>query len=134
LWKGLGTHLTPFVTEAIELLAEGFRIQDPVEARFDGCFLPIISAVPALTTALVLVLFIARPLRRYRPQWLKSFVPEIVRCRDSGDFATKPSRTDYFSAGLILISAAGFVSACAFALFSFSQWLQVLPAVAWVYI
>jgi hypothetical protein len=88
--------------------------QDPVDARFDQCALPVIEAVPGSLAVLIIVFRLTRIATRriHRPQWTRSFVKEPRQAKgdlSSGDKA-HPSHSNalFFASfiGLLLQIAA----------------------------
>ena len=84
-------------------------IEDPVNARFNSCFLPVIEAIPAIVALFILILFAFQPVWSRRPQWLKLFiVEEPTKPEDEVAFATEKPK-NFWTVLLLLFSSLGLV-------------------------
>ena len=106
LWVRLSS--TSFLTAGLTLP------QDPVDARFDPCALPVIEAIPGSLAVLIIVFRLIRIATRRidGPQWTRSFVKEPRQAKgdsSSGDKAYPSHSNALFFAsfiGLLLQIAA----------------------------
>ena len=102
------------------------------QARFEPCFLPIISILPGFVATFVLILRVLRPAIRRRPLWLRNFVEE----EDEKPLAS-PNSEGKTRLRIWLISL---LSLCAFGLtldFIMLLWpsemnlIALLPTISW---
>ncbi|TEY73122.1 hypothetical protein BOTCAL_0083g00350 [Botryotinia calthae] len=68
------------------------RVWDPVNARFEACFIPFIAGIPAVISALIILGFFTQliPIPRLLPSWLQPFIEEPEE--KSGEFASRRQR------------------------------------------
>lgn len=52
------------------------KSQDVDSARFTPCFVPVITAIPAIVAGLLLLTYALRFLQAYKPRWTRPFVEE----------------------------------------------------------
>ncbi|TVY34010.1 ATP-dependent bile acid permease, partial [Lachnellula subtilissima] len=86
------------------------RVWDPVNARFEPCALPLISAIPAAITLCILLGFVLQllPTRKVTPKWLRVFIHEIPEQQE--ELLPKKKRYFTFLSGTLLVaSLVGFV-------------------------
>jgi hypothetical protein len=82
--------------------------KDPVEARFQPCFLPVIEVVPAAAIVITLILLLLKPAWNHRPRWLHAFVEEDEK--SDGDLPSNDLRSfDYRTGGLLLATLFGLI-------------------------
>lgn len=65
--------------QPLEQLRDSFSCHgawDAREARFPNCALLVISLLPGIVAILVLIIRVARPLSRKRPQWLRNLIQD----------------------------------------------------------
>ncbi|TVY34352.1 ATP-dependent bile acid permease, partial [Lachnellula occidentalis] len=86
------------------------RVWDPVNARFEPCALPFISAIPAAITLCILLSFVLQllPTRKVTPKWLQVFIHEIPEQQE--ELLPKKKRHFTFLSGTLLAaSLVGFI-------------------------
>ena len=100
------------------------------EARFEDCFLPIISLLPGLVTCIVLFFRALQYLPSKRPQWLRNFIVEY----DSGQAYEAPNKTRLTSWSwmLVLLSFVGLVFELVNATWPLWKFTAVVPVISWV--
>ncbi|OCK85996.1 P-loop containing nucleoside triphosphate hydrolase protein [Lepidopterella palustris CBS 459.81] len=105
-------------------------IWDPTRARFDDCFIPVISALPAGISACIFVVYIIRLFTIRWPRWTTNFVEETS---EDGDDLIREAydRPKVWMAILLAISITGFALQVVSAFLPFCQLLAVFSAAAW---
>ena len=106
-------------------------VWDPKEARFEKCFLPIISLLPGIVATVVIFLRVCRPLLRNRPVWLRPFVQEFDNKEEAFASHVK-ARLSSLLLVLLTISIIGLILEVISALYPFSNFAAILPAISWV--
>lgn len=107
--------------------------QNPVEARFNTCFLPFISAIPAAIAVCILVGHVLRRLLvcLRRPRWSEAFVKELP-----DTFAESCPKAKRLSAtllvALLVASLSGLVLQVVTVVRPTFHWQAVYPTVSWV--
>jgi hypothetical protein len=98
--------------------------QDLRKARFSPCALSVISTLPALLGALVLLRYSLRLLNSYRPRWTKPFIEETKASPDELD-PPSPNVPAFALWGLLVVSSIGL---------ALQLWAAypVFPSIAWV--
>ena len=105
--------------------------KDTRTAQFAPCFLPVITAVPAILAALVLLIYSAWLFKAYRPKWTKPFIVEDKESPDDlGPESTRPSL--FLTYGLLLVSSVGLALQILTIFFPFRDLTEVYPSAAWV--
>jgi len=105
--------------------------KDTRTARFAPCFLPVITAIPAVLAALVLLTYSAWLFKAYRPKWTKPFITECKESPDDlGDVPTQPSLSPTY--GLLLVSSVGLALQILTIFSPFRDITEVYPSIAWV--
>ncbi|KAF2180532.1 P-loop containing nucleoside triphosphate hydrolase protein [Zopfia rhizophila CBS 207.26] len=111
-------------------MSQCHSIWDPTRARFTPCFLPVISAVPAVIAVCILLTYALRLFNAYRPRWTKAFITETKESPD--DLAPAPVRRPLFATyGLLLISLIGLVLQIITLFVPFRQLTAIYPSIAW---
>ncbi|TVY88501.1 ATP-dependent bile acid permease, partial [Lachnellula willkommii] len=85
-------------------------VSDPINARFEPCALPFISAIPAAITLCILLGFVLQllPTRKVTPNWLRVFIHEIPEQQE--ELPPKKKRHFTFLSGTLLVaSLVGFL-------------------------
>ncbi|KAG8525613.1 uncharacterized protein KY384_009257 [Bacidia gigantensis] len=106
-------------------------VWDAKNARFDNCFLPIISVLPGAVALLVLLHRVLQPLLRKRPQWLKPFVVEDI---DDSDLIQLEKRKPFSwkTRLLILTTIIGLVTDLVALAWPRPNFAALLPAISWL--
>ncbi|KAF2002299.1 P-loop containing nucleoside triphosphate hydrolase protein [Amniculicola lignicola CBS 123094] len=104
-------------------------IWDSKTAQFSPCFLPVVSAIPALVTALVLLTYSLRLFNVYRPQWTKPFITEPKQMPDELDPQTVAQPAAPF--GLLIVSLVGLTLQISTVFFPSRDLMAVYPLAAW---
>lgn len=105
-------------------------MQDVTEARFSRCFLPVIEAVPAFFALVILLLYALKPLRTYRPRWMKPFVVEEPPKSEGEASWTKPTSPLRWWTVLLALNLIGFTFQVITALLK-QRKPGVWPAITW---
>lgn len=103
---------------------------DAREARFQKCFLPVISLLPGIVAILVLIIRVSRPLSRKRPQWLRNFTQDYQK----GDESLKGGIKKQFSGwiiSLLALCAAGLTLNLITLLWPHTNFIALLPTISW---
>ncbi|PQE13502.1 ABC transporter protein [Rutstroemia sp. NJR-2017a WRK4] len=108
------------------------RIWDPVNAHFESCFIPVVAAVPAFISALVVLglLISLLPLERLTPSWLQSFVTEPDEKTDELE-PRPPRRFTRHTWYLLGTSIVGFGLDFASIFHPSLQLQMIFPTVSW---
>ncbi|KAF1843379.1 P-loop containing nucleoside triphosphate hydrolase protein [Cucurbitaria berberidis CBS 394.84] len=106
------------------------RIWDIRTARFTSCFVPYIATVPAILGALILLTYLLRIFKAYRPAWTKSFVRETKEHSNEFEVDT-PHRTLTATFGLLTVASIGLTLQIITAFFPLRQITAVYPSIAW---
>ncbi|KAF2275668.1 uncharacterized protein EI97DRAFT_420070 [Westerdykella ornata] len=106
-------------------------IWDPVQARFAPCFLPIVSAIPAVIGVLVLLFYSFRLVTPYLPGWTKPFIREPKQSTDDLPEAAPRRRWSTATSGLLIVSAVGLALQAAVVLHPYLQLDALFASVAW---
>ncbi|KAF7503016.1 hypothetical protein GJ744_004723 [Endocarpon pusillum] len=107
------------------------RIWDPVEARFEKCFLPIIPTIPTGVAVFILLSTTIAPLFKYQPTWTKPFVEELM----DRPHELLPDAKKYWpgsTIALLVISILGLFAQCIAMFYTSSRIIIVLTSTSWV--
>jgi hypothetical protein len=105
--------------------------QDVRTARFTPCFLPVVTATPAIIAALILLIYSLRTFDAYRPRWTKPFLQETKEKVDEVDDEPKrPSSTATF--GLLVTAASGLALQAVTVFLPYRRVTEIYPLIAWV--
>ena len=102
------------------------------EARFEQCFLPIISLLPGIVAVVVLLIRVLQPLCKKHFMWLRPFVVEYDEHAETLKSESK-KRFSAYSITLLLLSIAGFTFDLVILLQVQFTFTIILPAISWVY-
>ncbi|KAH8709993.1 hypothetical protein GQ44DRAFT_454583 [Phaeosphaeriaceae sp. PMI808] len=106
------------------------KIWDVETARFTPCFLPVITATPAVISVLILGTYALKAFRKYRPGWMKPFVQEMEE--KTGDLGPTPRpRPITTTLTLLVIAGTGLVLQTTTVFFPTYRLIQVYPTIAW---
>ncbi|KAH7382532.1 P-loop containing nucleoside triphosphate hydrolase protein [Phaeosphaeria sp. MPI-PUGE-AT-0046c] len=106
------------------------KIWDADTARFTPCFLPFITAVPAIVAALTLLTYALRVLEAYRPTWTKPFVQEPEeKVGDVGQEQRHQPMTATLSLLVITFIGLGLQTMTVF--IPGRQMIELYPSIAW---
>ena len=100
------------------------------EARFNPCFIPVLTAVPALVGAAIVFCILVKQLLPWRPRWTRPFVEEYIEPSVLDDFLPR-RRWASSTLALAFVSASGFAFQLAAASISWRSPQAFLPAAAW---
>lgn len=100
------------------------------EARFENCFLPVISLLPGFVTCLVLFVRALQYLPSKRPQWLRNFIVEY----DAGQSYEAPKKTRLTPCSWTLLSLTfvGLAFELVNAAWPLWKFTAVVPVISWV--
>jgi len=100
-------------------------------ARFTPCFLPVISTLPALLGALILLFYSLRLFDAYRPRWTRPFIEEKKASPDelSPASAQRPSSGPW---GLLVVSMIGLTLQIITIFLPQVSLSSIYPSIAWV--
>ena len=120
IWVGGNPHFSPISEASYQLIVRN-HAQDPVNARFNSCALPFISACPSVIAICFLLGFLAKllPKRVQSPIWSRAFVEEPKEEQDE----LLPGNKKSFTRLTIVLFV---VSAACFALQMLTVFLPVL--------
>lgn len=104
-------------------------VWDEKNARFAHCFVPVLSALPALIAAFLLLLQICLFAVNYRPSWSIPFVQEPKQRFAEGD--ARPRRRPLLAIILALLSTVGFLLQLPEIIRTRGTAASVFPAVSW---
>ncbi|KAF4625947.1 hypothetical protein G7Y89_g12215 [Cudoniella acicularis] len=113
------------------------RIWDPIDARFEPCVLPIISAIPAAISICIILVFAlgfipTDPRGSLLPKWLSSFNQEILSQKD--DLPMKPKRQfSRLSGMLLVVSITGLLLQTITILVPQYRVEMIYPAASWAF-
>ncbi|KAG4032984.1 hypothetical protein MFRU_005g00080 [Monilinia fructicola] len=115
------------------------RVWDPVNARFEACFIPFIAGVPAVISVLIILGLMIRllPFRRLIPSWLRSFVEEPEeKSRELEDGRRSPvyTRMTLYLSGTSVIGALLQLSSISYPDFHLHRnfhLIMVFPTISW---
>ena len=82
-------------------------IWDVKHARFEHCFIPVLTAIPLVVSVIVLLFNVLSATVPRKPQWARPFVVEIVELA-AEDYHTTERKWTIFTYSLACLSAAGF--------------------------
>lgn len=100
-------------------------------ARFSQCFLPVVTAIPAILGALILLTYAFRLFNAYRPSWTKPFIEETKESPD--DLVPEPAPRPLFPTyGLLVVCMVGLVLQIVTIFFPFRDLMEIYPSIAWV--
>jgi hypothetical protein len=107
------------------------HFQDVENARFSACFMPIVTAAPAVVAALILLGYSLRIFEAYRPRWTKPFVQETKKEVGELEPAT---RHHPLTATLSLLVAVGLGLALQILTIFLPdrRVIEIYPSIAWV--
>lgn len=107
------------------------NLQNPTLARFTPCFLPVITAIPAVVGVLILLTYAFRLFNIYRPQWTKPFIKEAKESPDDLP-STAGQNTSRATYGLLFVCLIGMSMQALTIFFPSRQLVAVYPTIAWV--
>ncbi|RDW62330.1 ABC transporter-like protein [Coleophoma cylindrospora] len=92
------------------VLVQSSRIWDPINARFERSFLPVILAIPAVVAACVLLGLLLQLLPKHlrSPKWTRNFIEEPIQDENELESSAKPSFSRS-SLWLLVLSSVGLV-------------------------
>ncbi|KAF2260724.1 hypothetical protein CC78DRAFT_620017 [Lojkania enalia] len=118
------------ISQASPPLSRCRPIWDTRTARFTTCFLPVISAFPAILGALILLTYSLRLFNAYQPAWTKPFVKEAKESPD--ELATDERRRPYSATYCLLgISVVGLISQIVTIFVPPWHFDAIYPSIAW---
>jgi hypothetical protein len=100
-------------------------------ARFTHCFLPVISTIPALLGACILLCYSLRLLDAYRPRWTRPFIEETKTSPDELN-SSSPQRPLSAPWGLLVVSMLGLTLQIITIFLPQVNLSSIYPSVAWV--
>ncbi|KAF2650383.1 ABC bile acid transporter-like protein [Lophiostoma macrostomum CBS 122681] len=106
------------------------QIWDPQTARFATCFLPVISAIPAMIAALILLKYPLQLFSAYQPRWTKPFIRETKDTSDDLPTSTPP-KVLASTYGLLAASVVGLLLQIVTIFFPDQQLAGIYPSIAW---
>ncbi|APA15865.1 hypothetical protein sscle_15g106350 [Sclerotinia sclerotiorum 1980 UF-70] len=85
------------------------RVWDPVNAKFETCFIPFIAGIPAVISALIILGFLTQllPIRRLSPSWLQPFIEEPVEKSGELEEGRRPHMFTTMTTCLLGVSIIG---------------------------
>lgn len=118
--------------DAIGNNATADQRQDIEHARFTECFLPVVTAAPAVIVALILLTYSLRFFESHRPRWTKPFVQEAKK--EVGELAPAAQHHP-LTATLTLLVASGIGLALQIITIFLPerQVIELYPSIAWVW-
>ena len=107
------------------------HFKDVETARFTPCFMPVVTAAPAVIAALILLSYSFRIFEAYKPRWMKPFVQETKKEVEDLDAA---SRHHPLAATLSLLVIVGIGLALQIITIFLPerQVIEMYPSIAWV--
>ena len=102
------------------------------EARFERCILPLISLLPGIISILILLSRVCCSLPWKMPAWLQPFVEEFDGKNHPPRLKTR-RRWTATTISLLGLSVAGFILEIISALYPFTSFAAMLPAISWVF-
>jgi len=105
--------------------------QDVEHARFTECFLPVVTAAPAVIAALILLTYSMRILEAYRPRWTKPFVQETRKEVGELNPATRHHPLTA-TLGLLVATGIGLALQIITIVVPDTQVIEIYPSIAWV--
>lgn len=98
---------------------------------YNRCILPICSVIPAAIAVVIFILWLLKPLSRYRPLWMKPFVNEL---KDRGEDNQKDGKKPYTRSKILLLLTLllGLTSQIIAAIYPFPSVAKLLPVLSWV--
>ncbi|KAF2684468.1 ABC bile acid transporter-like protein [Lentithecium fluviatile CBS 122367] len=119
------------VSQYAQPISACHKIWDRQTARFTPCFLPVISTIPAILGALVLLLYSLRLLDAYRPRWTKPFVEETKTSPDElrPISSERPLPATW---GLLVVSMVGLTLQIITLFLGPVNTYSIYPSIAWV--
>jgi hypothetical protein len=109
-------------------------MQDPINARFEPCFLPVIAAIPAFVSICIVFVFALRFLPRgwLSPKWARKFVEESKE-HDEGSFDSRKRQFCRSAVSLLVISVLGFALQLLTIFHPNFRLEMIYPAVSWAF-
>lgn len=105
--------------------------QDARTARFTPCFLPVVTATPAIIAALILLTYLLRLFDAYRPRWTTPFLRETKE--KVGEVDEEPKRATLAATfGLLVIAASGLSLQTVAVFLPYRRITEIYPLIAWV--
>lgn len=100
-------------------------------ARFTPCFVPVITAFPAIVAAFILLTYALRNLEAYMPRWTKPFVQEP---REKVGDMDQERRHQPMAAtlSLLAITSIGLGLQIMTIFIPGRQIIEIYPSIAWV--
>ncbi|QSZ32335.1 hypothetical protein DSL72_001909 [Monilinia vaccinii-corymbosi] len=116
------------------------RVWDPVNAKFEACFIPFIASIPAVISALIILGLLIKllPIRRLSPSCLRSFVEEPEEKSEELENGRRPHvfpRMTWCLLGISIIGALLQLSSIYYTDFHLHQNFQLImifPTISWV--
>ncbi|CAG8949745.1 hypothetical protein HYFRA_00004066 [Hymenoscyphus fraxineus] len=108
------------------------RIWDPLNAKFESCVLPFISAIPAFISICIVLGYIFQliPIPSIRPKWLSTFIKETVEQDD--DLPRKAKKHFTVLSGLLfIVSVVGMFMQLPTIFYPDLRLEMIFPAVSW---
>jgi hypothetical protein len=107
------------------------RLKDVDSARFTPCFLPVITAAPAVIAALILLSYSLQIFEVFRPRWTKPFVQEA---KEKDDDLVPELRQHPLTATLTLLVIVGIGLALQIitVFLPSRRIIEIYPSMAWV--
>lgn len=102
-----------------------------MRARFNPCFLPVISAVPAIIAACIVLLYALQLLDPYRPRWTRAFITETKSGPLESDL-NPTNHAPFWTYLLLGISLTGLALQIVTIFIPFHQLVAIYPSIAWV--
>lgn len=105
--------------------------KDVETARFTSCFMPVVTATPAVIAALILLSYSVRVFEAYRPRWMKPFVQETKE--KAGDLDPAPRHHPLTATlSLLIIVGIGLALQIITVVLPDLQVIEIYPSIAWV--
>jgi hypothetical protein len=106
-------------------------LQDIRLARFTPCFLPVVTAIPAILGGLILFFYLLQLLNLRRPRWSRPFIEETKQSSD--DLPTAIYHPSFWVTYCLLVLSLIGLSIQVVAIFIPSRQLTaIFPSLAWV--
>lgn len=122
------------VSPPLSLLAKASTchgVWDAREARFQECFLPVLSLLPGLVAVITLLTRVVGPFFRKAPQWLKPFVVEYDEGTEVIPLQAK-QRFSPWALVLLICSITGLMLGMIALLWPHPNFVALLPTISWV--
>ena len=106
------------------------RVWNLQEARFQACFLPVITQLPGIISIFVLVFRSIRPLTRRRPRWLHSFIQDYEKDDEQPQVFSK-KRFRGWNILLLVLSAIGLTIDLISTVWPYPNFTGLMPTISW---